>query len=277
MRLAKKIRSNSKSKLLLTAAAAFAVSMVGIVSAQASECYHHYNDEAWHGNGVAIVFCLNSGGWNYPEDGWDSLPMVDCELRRHDNGEKLLDLYTNPGGTDHDRQIMTDLYTLGTTWTGISVDFVCKSFNDKTYTYTIPDAGYWTPASASDYVCPGPGYLGNDSVCKDDHNPILTVNKTGKGTGTVTGTPGSDVFDTKIDCGSSCTSDKANYQYFSNKKVTLTATPDTGYVFRGWTGGGCSGTGTCVVTMDKDITVSAMFSRPTLVPQNSLLLNGKLK
>ena len=276
MALVRKMSSKSKTKLLIaTAASIFAVSGMNIVSAQASECYHHYNDEAWHGNGVAIVFCLNSGGWDYPADGYDSLPMVDCELRNHNTGEKLLDLYTNPGGTDHDRQIMTDLYTLGTTWTGTPVDFVCLSFNGKTYTYTIPDAGYWTPASAADYVCPGPGYMGPDSVCKDDHNPILTVNKEGEGTGTVVGTPGSDVFDSKIDCGTACTSDKANYQYYSNKKVTLTATPDEGYVFRGWTGGGCTGTGTCTVTMDKDITVTALFTRALLVPTRFLLDDDK--
>jgi len=42
--------------------------------------------------------------------------------------------------------------------------------------------------------------------------------------------------------------------------VTLTAIPDTGKTFVGWSGGGCSGTGACVVTMNADTTVTALFS-----------------
>jgi hypothetical protein len=42
--------------------------------------------------------------------------------------------------------------------------------------------------------------------------------------------------------------------------VTLTATPETGSVFSGWSGGGCSGTGTCTVTMSSEKAVSATFT-----------------
>lgn len=41
-------------------------------------------------------------------------------------------------------------------------------------------------------------------------------------------------------------------------QVTLTATPTAGTQFAGW-GGSCSGTGTCTVTMDRDIGVTAAF------------------
>jgi hypothetical protein len=41
--------------------------------------------------------------------------------------------------------------------------------------------------------------------------------------------------------------------------VTLSATPDTGSIFRGWTGGGCSGTGSCTVTMSQAREVTATF------------------
>jgi hypothetical protein len=49
--------------------------------------------------------------------------------------------------------------------------------------------------------------------------------------------------------------------------VTLTATPGSGYSFSGWSGGGCSGTSTCVVTMNSATSVTATFT--IIVPQQS--------
>src|SRR5882724_8509611 len=83
--------------------------------------------------------------------------------------------------------------------------------------------------------------------------PTLTVSKSGAGTGTVTSNlPG-------INCGTACAA-----SYATGTPVTLTATPATGSTFMGWTGG-CSGTGTCVVTMNADKTVTANFTVPTFV------------
>ena len=58
----------------------------------------------------------------------------------------------------------------------------------------------------------------------------------------------------QIDCGATCFA-----QYPTDTVVTLTASPDPGYVFSGWTGAGCSGTGTCMVTMDAYKAVAAGF------------------
>jgi hypothetical protein len=78
--------------------------------------------------------------------------------------------------------------------------------------------------------------------------PTLTVSKAGAGSGTVTSSPGG------ISCGAACSA-----SYVIGTPVTLTATPATGSTFLGWTGGNCSGTGTCVVTMNADTTVTAAF------------------
>lgn len=75
----------------------------------------------------------------------------------------------------------------------------------------------------------------------------LSVSLDGPGAGTVDSSPAG------IDCGSVCS---ATFPYAS--LVTLTATPETGSVFAGWTGA-CSGTGDCVVAMDADLTVTATF------------------
>ena len=51
--------------------------------------------------------------------------------------------------------------------------------------------------------------------------------------------------------------------------VTLTATPDSGYAFTGWSGAGCSGTATCSITVTANTSVTATFT-PTLTAPASV-------
>ena len=81
----------------------------------------------------------------------------------------------------------------------------------------------------------------------------LAVAKTGEGSGTVTSSPAG------INCGTEC-----DHEFQDGTPVTLTAAEDTGSTFTGWTGSGCSGTGTCEVTMDEAHSVEANFD---LVPE----------
>lgn len=78
----------------------------------------------------------------------------------------------------------------------------------------------------------------------------LTVTKAGGGRGLVTGNPGA------ISCGTVC-----NDSYSSGTVVTLTAAAEPGYAFGGWSGA-CTGTGSCVVTMDAAKNVTATFVLP---------------
>ncbi|MBI5756759.1 MAG: hypothetical protein HZA12_07525, partial [Nitrospirae bacterium] len=57
-----------------------------------------------------------------------------------------------------------------------------------------------------------------------------------------------------IDCGTDCTE-----AYNSGTVVTLTATADTGSTFSGWSGGGCTGTSACTITMTADTSITATF------------------
>ncbi len=82
--------------------------------------------------------------------------------------------------------------------------------------------------------------------------PILVVIRAGTGSGTVISNP------TGIDCGADCSE-----AYNVGTPVTLTATPAVGSVFAGWSGGGCSGTGACAVTMTANTTVTAAFELRT--------------
>ena len=77
----------------------------------------------------------------------------------------------------------------------------------------------------------------------------LSVTRTGDGSGSVTSSPSG------IECGSTCSAD---FPYESS--VTLTASPGAYSSFTGWSGGGCSGTAPCTVTMDQARNVEAQFT-----------------
>ncbi len=96
----------------------------------------------------------------------------------------------------------------------------------------------------------------------------LTVSKAGTGSGTVSSTPAG------ITCGTSCSA-----SYASGTSVTLSAAPANGSTFTGWSGGGCSGTGSCNVTLTIATTVTATFNvSPNVSPASlTLSFNGKLR
>src|SRR5437773_11662732 len=91
---------------------------------------------------------------------------------------------------------------------------------------------------------------------------LFTVTPSGSGTGTVTGTPGD------INCGAACTA-----SFASGTVVVLTATPGASSVFAGWSGGGCTGTGPCTVTVSAATAVTATFA-PTLSSLETVSVPG---
>ncbi|APV50553.1 hypothetical protein BWI17_13160 [Betaproteobacteria bacterium GR16-43] len=76
----------------------------------------------------------------------------------------------------------------------------------------------------------------------------ISVAKAGAGSGTVSGS---------VYCGTPCTA-----QLYLGSTVTLNAIPDTGSVFAGWSGGGCSGLGACAFTVSAHATITATFTKP---------------
>jgi hypothetical protein len=92
----------------------------------------------------------------------------------------------------------------------------------------------------------------------------LTVKREGTGLGAVTSSP------VGIACGSECSA-----EYEDGAEVTLTAVAAPGSTFTGWSGGGCSGTGDCVRTLDHDVTVKAVFEAVSPPPFGTLSIGPK--
>ena len=91
---------------------------------------------------------------------------------------------------------------------------------------------------------------GSAGLCIPEY--ALTITKIGNGTGTITSVP------TGIDCGMACFS-----YYDHGTQVELTASMAPGSAFTGWSGAGCSGIGTCLVTMDQVKSVTGTFTLNT--------------
>ncbi len=83
----------------------------------------------------------------------------------------------------------------------------------------------------------------------------LTVVGSGTGNGGVTSVPSG------INCTITAGAETGDCSepYNEDTQVTLSAQTDAGSTFEGWNGAGCSGTGTCQVTMSQAQTVTAAF------------------
>jgi subtilisin family serine protease len=84
---------------------------------------------------------------------------------------------------------------------------------------------------------------------------LVCVKRSGSGFGSVSSSPAG------INCGSTCAA-----VFAPGAQVTLTATPAAGSTFVGWSGAGCSGNGTCVVSTTSVALVSPTFRAPGSPP-----------
>jgi uncharacterized repeat protein (TIGR02543 family) len=150
---------------------------------------------------------------------------------------------------------------------GIGCGTICHAGFDAGTTVTLtaaPDAGSRFTGWSGD--CSG---TGSCQVTMDQARSVtatfdstmvdLAVSRAGSGSGSVASSPAG------IGCGSGC---QAGFD--AGTVVTLTATPDAGSRFAGWSGD-CSGTGSCQLTMSQARSVTATFA-PDLPPHASFTL-----
>ena len=121
-----------------------------------------------------------------------------------------------------------------------------------TINYTYDDAGRMIEAVYEDGSSITYTYDDNGNLLERVADVLsyhtLNIETVGAASGTVTSTPGG------INCGDTCTA-----SFKKDSSITLTAIADEEAVFSGWSGGGCTGTGTCTVIMTDDTTVTATF------------------
>jgi len=179
---------------------------------------------------LTIAFFLNTSAafsgvatlsWNPPTTSADGTPLTDL------SGYKVY--YGNSSGN----------YSQNINVGNVTTYIINNLTEGLTYYFTV---------TAYDISGNESGYSNEVSKIIQPQQYTLTINKGGAGEGTVTSSPAG------INCGSDCSE-----PYNAGTVVTLTALPSTGSTFAGWSNAGCTGTGTCVVTMDAVKTVTASF------------------
>lgn len=152
----------------------------------------------------------------------------------------------------------TGVGTITTDTGGINCGSTCSATLAASTTVTLTA----TPASGSLFAGWSSACTGTATTCSVDMSTArsvkatftrityaLSVTRSGTGTGAISSSPAG------INCGTTCSA-----SYASGTTVTLTARPESGNSFSGWSGA-CSGTGTCVVTMSEAQNVAASFTR----------------
>lgn len=150
----------------------------------------------------------------------------------------------------------------------------CPGDCSETYVFKTPVKLVATAAAGSEFAhwsggtCSGSGPCERkinsnrtvNAVFKAVGNRSLTVSKAGSGSGVVTSKPAA------IECGQTCST-----ELDASTKVALHAIPAVGSTFAGWSGEGCSGTGSCKVLMNEARNVTATFARGSTPPSHGVL------
>jgi hypothetical protein len=137
---------------------------------------------------------------------------------------------------------------------GINCGATCSAEFDEGTVVTLSQSAAagsefkeWTGACSGSGSCEVTMSAAKSVGVKFDTEPpptfSLTVTKSGSGSGSVT-----------------CNAGSCAVSYPQGTVVTLAAQAASGSTFAGWSGGGCSGTGDCVVTINANTTVDAGFA-----------------
>jgi hypothetical protein len=200
------------------------------------------------GTGQAFAVKLQSGGeiTGTVTDALAGYGIANVQVLALDSTNAVQDSTCTANGTYLLQGLATDSYhveftTPQSSGCGAVGNYLTQYFNGKS-SLVAADAVSVTAGSTTS---------GIDAVMAASASRRLTVSRTGTGSGTVTSSPAA------IDCGSKCEADLAD-----GTPVTLTAVAASGSTFTGWSGGGCSGTDPCQLTMSSDQAVTATFTTP---------------
>jgi hypothetical protein len=164
------------------------------------------------------------------------------------NSQLLLsnDALTYSGGTPTCEELkIGDVYTLLSTSGTLHGTFA-----------GVPDGAVETANCSSSVEPPNPATMEINYTAQSVTATVLTgLPPTHTLTTTLAGSGSGTVDGAGIHCPGTCSK-----VYPKGTQIALTATPEPGSTFLGWSGGGCGGSGACTVTMDADQNVTAEFS-----------------
>jgi hypothetical protein len=231
-------------------------------------CSHGYD----YGTDVTLTATADIGsdfaGWN----GAGCTGTGDCQVTL-DQARSVTATFTLKTKTLDLSEDGTGTGSVSSSPAGIDCGATCSSAFDYGTSVTLTA----TPDASSDFTgwtgagCTGTG----DCVATMDaarsatasftlKTETLDVNASGSGTGSITSSPAG------IDCGATCS---AGFDY--GTVVGLTATPDAGSMFVGWTGD-CTGLGACNVTLDQARSVTATFTAVAHQPDGRIGTSSKV-
>ena len=211
----------------------------GVVSKDPDQAIYHYGDE------VELTATADSGWifsqWSGDVEGTDNPVLLTMDVTKTVTATFTQYEYTVVAYTAGEGDVIKD------------PDQPTYHYGDTVLLTAVPAAGWgfreWSGDVASSDN-PLELYIdGNKTVFAvfESQDYQVSVSLAGEGSGSVTSDPAG------ISCPGDCTE-----PYTYGTVVTLTATPAVGSTFAGWSGA-CTGTGTCVVTVDAGKTVVATF------------------
>ncbi|MCB0185772.1 MAG: FG-GAP repeat protein, partial [Caldilineaceae bacterium] len=204
---------------------------------------------AFYGSSNGITGTRDTPDWSASTAGSDAFG-----LRAASVGDLNNDGYADLGVSAWSYQIQTGkAYVFRGSANGLTGDSTAPAWSNvgenkyDGYGYSITSAGDVNGDGFADLLIGAFGVNDQTGKAYVYHSaPGLIVHK--RGGGTVTSVPAG------IDCDDSCFAD------FSSSVVTLTATADSGYQFQQWSGD-CTGTGSCIVTLETRKVVTATFDK----------------
>jgi Divergent InlB B-repeat domain len=146
-----------------------------------------------------------------------------------------------------------------------------RFFSTFPYSRTLCQLGSIACAAVLLVACGSGGGGGGGGTPPAAATFLLTVtlaSGSNSGTGTVSSNPAG------LTCAPTPNPTACTGSFDQGTVVTLTATPTATNAFAGWSGGGCTGVGTCSVTMNAATAVTATFNGPTATPTIAVTVNG---
>ncbi len=215
-------------------------------------------------------------GWGGNSDTWYNLPNIDSSTPFTSVIAVIFNIYTSGSGEIVSGRIVD---CAGAPASGVTVTasynsaivasattnsygiYALKGLGSaKTYTIAATKNGFTftsqtaTTGTSTDFASTSGNKWGVDFANTICSASTLNITKSGSGSGSVTSSPAG------ISCGATCSS-----SFASPSSITLTPAASPGSVFIGWSGGGCTGKGSCVVSLVANTTVTATFVPVTTI------------